>query len=698
MAMRPSPRKEAVTLGLDSPVSDLPRCTTADTRRLHKLGLRTVGDLLLHLPFGWEDFGRGVPISDLRPDQRATVVGTIASIAAKRTPRQRKQLTEARLVDDDGAVMKLVWFNQPYIARMLRQGEQVRVAGVVRDSRWGPGIEMQNPQHERVGDGGRPGRVGGLTPKYHLTKGLTARQVASWVDAALPLADRLEDVVPEATRQRHRLLPVAEAVRRGHKPETEEDSREAKRRMVFAELLEFQAAFWLARSRMAIERASPVPYRQEVIDRFKSGLGFELTRAQRRATWEVYQDLERRVPMNRLLDGDVGSGKTAVAAAAAAMAHAAGLQTVVMAPTEILARQHLGRFRAYLEGSFEDLKVELLVSGLGAAERRRVRTAAASAHCAVLVGTHALIEEEVELAALGLAVVDEQHRFGTRQRELLRAKSAAARPHFLCMSATPIPRSLALALYGEMALSTLDEMPPGRTPVATTVVPPAQREQAYDLVRREVQAGRQAFVICPLVEESDTLEVRAATVEFERLRKEVFPDLRMSLVHGRMKDKDSVMRAFHAQESDVLVATAVIEVGVDVPNATVMLIEGADRFGLAQLHQFRGRVGRGSEQSYCLLLADDPSSGSLDRLRLLAEVDDGFQLATEDMRRRGVGELMGERQHGMSDLAMEALLRPELLSEIRQEVEELAAGDRGLESWPPLRAAAERRLAETAIS
>jgi ATP-dependent DNA helicase RecG len=441
-----------------------------------------------------------------------------------------------------------------------------------------------------------------------------------------------------------------------------------------------------------------VPYRQEVIDRFKTGLGFELTRAQRRATWEVYQDLERETPMNRLLDGDVGSGKTAVAAAAAAMAHAAGLQTVVMAPTEILARQHLGKLRTYLEGSFEDLKVELLVGGLGAAERRRVRTAAASRHCAVLVGTHALIEEEVELAALGLAVVDEQHRFGTRQRELLRAKSAAARPHFLCMSATPIPRSLALALYGEMALSTLDEMPPGRTPVATTVVPPAQREQAYDLVRREVRGGRQAFVICPLVEESDTLEVRAATVEFERLRKEVFPELRMSLVHGRMKDKDSVMRAFHAHQSDVLVATAVIEVGVDVPNATVMLIEGADRFGLAQLHQFRGRVGRGSEQSYCLLLADDPSPGSLDRLRLLAEVDDGFQLATEDMRRRGVGELMGDRQHGMSDLAMEALLRPELLSEIRQEVEELAAAERGLESWPPLRAAAERRLAETAIS
>jgi ATP-dependent DNA helicase RecG len=592
----------------------------------------------------------------------------------------------------------VVWFNQPYLARDLRRGQRIRVAGMVRDSRWGPGLEMQNPRHERAGGDGGSQRVGGLTPKYHLTAGLTSAKIAFWVDAALPLAEQLEDVVPEPTRARHHLPPVAEAVRRGHKPETEEDSREARRRMAFAELLELQAAFWLARSRMAVERASLVPYRQDVIDRFKTGLGFELTRAQRRATWEVYQDIDREVPMNRLLDGDVGSGKTAVAAAAAAMAHAAGLQTVVMAPTEILARQHLAKFRTYLEESFEDLKVELLVSSLGAAERRRVRTAAASGHCAVLVGTHALIEDDVELAALGLAVVDEQHRFGTRQRELLRAKSLAARPHFLCMSATPIPRTLALALYGEMALSTLDELPPGRTPIATAVVPPGERQQAYDLVRREVAAGRQAFVICPLVEESGSLQVRAATAEFERLRAEVFPDLRMSLVHGRMKDKDSVMRAFHAHDSDLLVATAVIEVGVDVPNATVMLIEGADRFGLAQLHQFRGRVGRGSQQSYCLLLADDPAPKSLDRLRLLAEIQDGFRLAAEDMRLRGVGELMGERQHGMSDLAMEALLRPELLSEIRQEVEGLAADDPSLERWPGLRAAAERRLAETAIS
>jgi ATP-dependent DNA helicase RecG len=655
-----------------------------------------VRDLLLHLPFDWEDFGKPLGITELRAGERATVMGTIDTIGPRRSPRQQKLLTEARLVDDAGAAIKLVWFGGKHAGRSLRRGERIAVEGIVQDSRWGPGLEMVHPQPKRIDSGLQ--RIGGLRPKYHLTAGLTSQKLESWVNVALPLAAQLEDVIPEPTRRRHHLLPVAEAVRKGHKPATDEEWREAGQRMDFAELLEFQAAFWLARRRMAVERASLVPYRQEVIDRFKAGLGFELTRAQRRATWNVYQDLEREVPMNRLLDGDVGSGKTAVAAAAAAMVHAAGLQTVVMAPTDILARQHLSKFRTYLEGSFADLKVELLVSGLGAAERRRVRMAAASGHCAVLVGTHALIEDEVELAALGLAVVDEQHRFGTRQRELLRAKSAAARPHFLCMSATPIPRSLALALYGEMTLSTLDEMPPGRTPVATQVLTPDHRPEAYDLVRDEVRAGGQAFVICPLVEESGAVEARAATAEYERLRTEVFSDLRLSLVHGRMKDKDSVMRAFQAHQSDVLVATAVIEVGVDIPNATVMLIEGADHFGLAQLHQFRGRVGRGSRQSHCLLLADDPAPRGLDRLRLLAEIHDGFQLATEDMRRRGAGELMGERQHGMSDRAMSALLTPVLVSEIGQEVEELAAGDPGLQAWPPLRAAAERRLAETALS
>src|SRR5579859_8120582 len=480
---------------LDAPVSALPKVKPADARKLDKLGIATIRDLLLTLPFGWEAYGAPTMVAGLIAGQQATVVGTIASISAKQTLRRRMRLTEATIRDDEGAGLRITWFNQPFIAQQLHKGDRVAVAGTVKAARYGAMLEMQNPHHERLSDeneAAAPQRVGGLMPKYHLVAGLSSRKLAAWVESALPLAENLEEILPAEVRDRHHLLPVAQAVRLGHRPGTEEDFRQARRRMAFAELFELQAAFAMMRARVAAEPAVPIPYRQEVIDAFKAGLGFELTRAQRKATWDAFQDMQKAAPMNRLLNGDVGSGKTAVAAACVAMAHAAGMQSVVMAPTEILARQHLHKFRAYLEESFPDLKVEMLVSGQAAPERRRVRASAASGHCALVVGTHALIEDDVQFAQLGLAVVDEQHRFGTRQRELLRAKGRG-RPHFLAMTATPIPRSLALALYGDMTVSVLDELPPGRTPVETRVVAPDQREEAYELVRREVAAGRQAF-------------------------------------------------------------------------------------------------------------------------------------------------------------------------------------------------------------
>jgi len=654
---------------LSSPVASLSKVRPSDARRLSKLGIETIRDLLLTLPFDWEIYGAPRRIAELRDGEPATVVGRISSSVAQVTYRKHVRLTQATLTDDDGDAMRVVWFNQPYLANRIPAGSRVAVAGHVKA---GPrGLEMRNPHYEPLAsDGGAgPNRIGGLMPKYHLVAGITSKRMAEFVAEALPLASDLEELLPAETRLRMGLVGVVDAVRLGHQPRTEADWQVARKRMAFAELFELQTAFALMRANLALEPATPIPYRQEVIDAFKAGLGFELTNAQRRSTWEAFQDMQRPSPMNRLLNGEVGSGKTAVAAACVAMAHAAGLQSVVMAPTEILARQHLGKFRTYLEASFPGLTVELLVSSQSAPERRRVRIAAASGHCALVVGTHALIEEDVEFAQLGLAVVDEQHRFGTRQREELRAKGSG-RPHFLAMTATPIPRTLALALYGEMAVSVIDELPPGRTPVTTEVISKHDRRGAYDLVREQVSLGRQAFVICPLIEESEVLAVRSATAELERLRKEVFPDL----------------------------ATAVVEVGVDVPNATVMMIEGAERFGLAQLHQFRGRVGRGSDRSYCLLLTDDESVFILDRLELVARTPDGFRLATEDMNRRGVGELMGARQHGMSDAAMQALREPELLNEARQEAEALLATDRELSQHPALAQAVVRRLELTSIS
>ena len=391
----PRRARPGVPLSLDSPVTQLPRSNANDVRWLRKLGIHTVRDLLLQLPFGWESYGAPVPIAELPLTAQATVDVTVVRIQAKRSLVRDISLTEAVVADDHGSTMKVVWFHQPYRATQLRPGDRLALAGKVRASRYGGRLEMQNPHTEVVTDRHAPGWVGALMPKYHLTEKLTSRKIAMWVDMALPLAGELEDEIPEHVRGSHHLLPLPDAVRLGHQPATAEDWRRAKDRMAFAELLEFQAAFLMARRRIAIELATPIPYRQDVIDTFKGGLGFELTRAQKRSIWDIYKDVRQEVPMNRLLNGDVGSGKTAVAAAAAAMVHASGLQTVVMAPTEILARQHLDRFRTYLEPSFPGLSVELLISDLPAAERRRVRMSAASGHCALLVGTHALIEEDV---------------------------------------------------------------------------------------------------------------------------------------------------------------------------------------------------------------------------------------------------------------------------------------------------------------
>src|SRR3989442_2265926 len=517
---------------LDASVEQLPNVGPLNAKRLAKLGIKTVRDLLLTLPFGLETYGAPTEIATLEPGTQATVVGIVTSVTAKITRNRRMKLTEAVLGDGSGGKLRIAWFNQMYLAKQLHKGDRIAVAGTVKRGYAGL-LEMQNPHHEKLAaeEEVQPSRVGGLMPKYHLVDGLTSRRIASWVSSALPLADHIEDLLPEEVRAPHHLLGVVEAVQRGHRPEGDAEFREARRRMAFAELFELQAAFATMRANIALEPATKIPYRQDVIDAFKTGLGFDLTTAQRKATWDAFKDMSKPTPMNRLLNGDGGAGKAAVAAAGGAMVHAGGMQSVVMAPTEILARQHLHKFRSYLEQSFPSLTVELLVSSQTAAERRRVRTSAASGHCALVVGTHALIEEDVEFADLGLAVVDEQHRFGTRQRELLRAKGKG-RPHFLAMTATPIPRTLALALFGEMSVSVIDELPPGRKPVVTEVVPPDQRPRAYELVRRQVKLGRQAFVICPLIEESEKVVARSATAEFERLRKAGIPASRVTLRHG----------------------------------------------------------------------------------------------------------------------------------------------------------------------
>lgn len=692
----PASSRVGVTITPRTPLADVPRIGARGAALLGRLGLQTVEDLLLDLPHRVEQFADAQRERWLADGERARVEGTIANVTARvvraRTGR-RLPMTAMDIDADRGGRLHVTWFNQDYLARQFRVGDRIAVAGVVK-YRGDFGVEMANPAWERAAAGRPlPEKVGGSQPVYGLTQDLTQRRIRGWIEGLLELADQIEDPIPGWMRERFDLLPLGDTLRLAHQPASAGDLGRAVARMERAELIELQLAFAISRRARESERAAPIPYRQEVIDRFKESLPFELTRPQKRAVWEVYQDLQHERPMNRMLDGDVGSGKTAVAAAAVAMAAASGQQSVLLAPTEILARQHLAKCRDYLEHGFSDLRVDLLISGLPSAERRRVRTAAASGHSALVVGTHALLEDEVQFQSLGLAIVDEQHRFGTHQRELLRAKLGELRPHVLALTATPIPRSLALAYYGEMDVSVIDELPAGRLPVTTRAV--ERDKDAFAVIRREVEAGHQAFVICPLIEGSALSTGRAATDEFERLRTEIFPDLRVALVHGRVRNKEEVMQQFRDGAADILVATSVIEVGVDVPNATVMLVEGAEHFGLAQLHQFRGRVGRSDLQSYCLLLPDQTSEKVLERLRLLEEVNDGFRLAQADLDIRGPGELIGTRQHGDPDELMRAMANPRLLGDVQAAIGELLERDPELTSAPALAARARARLEQT---
>ncbi len=550
-------------------------------------------------------------------------------------------------------------------------------------------------------------------PVYSLTQGLPQRTLRTMIATLLEaFVDRIEDPVPPEIRARHGLLGLVTATRQIHYPDSEELLQEARRRLAFDELLAIQLGVVSRKREWQAQGNAPVVIDHAAADAFLATLPFTLTRSQQRALHDIRADIARNVPMSRLLEGDVGSGKTVVALAAMLSMISAGYQAVMMAPTEVLAEQHYRTLCRMLSGESEPplhgmvtvpglplpVRIVLLTGSTRAAERRAAMDALKHGGAQLAVGTHALIQENVEYARLGLAVVDEQHRFGVMQRGALRRKgleggTAVAKPegsdraegnispHLLVMSATPIPRSLALTAYGDLDLTIIDELPPGRTPIVTKWLSPIQRREAFATMRAEIEAGRQAFVICPLVEGSDTVESRAATEEFERLKTEEFPDLgaagRIIMLHGRMgsRQKDEVMRAFANHEADILVSTAVVEVGIDVPNATVMAIEGADRFGLAQLHQFRGRVGRGDHASMCFLLADDPTPDAEERLSVMERTTDGFELAEADLQLRGPGDLFGTAQSGVASLRVASLLDAPLIDAARREAETLLDED-----------------------
>ncbi len=604
-----------------------------------------------------------------------------------------RRSAEATVGDETGNV-RIVWFNQPYMAKSLKTGEKVVISGKV--TLFGGMPVFESPEWEPYEDKDLV-HTGRLVPVYPLTQGLSQRQVRRIMKPAIDQwAWQLDDFLPPNLRDRLKLLELTEAIHQAHYPEDEAKKDAARRRLAFDELFLLQLGV-LNKKRNWQESQPGVPFNinRPELNTFLNSLPYKLTAGQNKSLDEILADLQKSKPMSRLLQGEVGSGKTVVATAALILAVADGYQGALMAPTEILAEQHFNTIRRVLsqvgkeegEGNIysysgflnRPLTVALLIGDLTQLKKQKVQERIASGEIDIVIGTHALIQKDVVFNKLGLVVVDEQHRFGVEQRSALRQKGI--NPHVLVMTATPIPRTLALTLYGDLDLSVIDELPPGRQVIKTKWLRPEQRDSAYNFLRQQVKSGRQAFIICPLVEESEAIQAKAAVAEYEQLSQEVFPDLRLGLLHGRMssEEKDAVMQKFNAGELDILVSTPVVEVGIDVPNATVMLIESADRFGLSQLHQFRGRVGRGPEQSYCMLLAEKPSEIGKERLDLIEKTHNGFILAEEDLKLRGPGEFFGTRQSGLPDLKMARLSDVALLELARSEATKLFQVDPNLE-------------------
>jgi len=640
--------------GLDTPLRFVTGIGPQRAKLLAKLGLDTVEDVLLHLPSRHEDRSQIVPLGRITEGESRTCAGTIRGVSPP--PRGRARAPLSVLLGDDTGFLTAVWFNQPYLERVFQRGQRLIVHGKVARHGGGP-LQIQVKDYEIAEEGEDDTlHTGRLVPVYRLTQGLTQRPLRALVKRLLDGYGHLvQEALPEGVRGRRRLLDISAALKSGHFPQTTAEQEAARRRLVFDDFFLLQLGLAIRRQRQGRQRGLSMKPEGALARKLCQSLPFSLTGAQERVWREIRTDMAEPYPMNRLLQGDVGSGKTIVAALAVLTAIEAGYQTAFMAPTEILAEQHL----LTLGGLLRPLGVEVALLTNAVKGKARAALIAATAEGAVgcVVGTHALVQEGVRFRRLGLVVVDEQHRFGVAQRATLRGKGES--PDVLVMTATPIPRTLALTLYGDLDVSVLDELPPGRKPVVTVARGEAKRGPIYEFLREQVAAGRQVYVVCPLVEESEAIDLRAATEIAEGLQRSVFPELRVGLLHGRMgaADKERVMRELKEGGIQILVSTTVIEVGIDVPNASVMLIEHAERFGLSQLHQLRGRVGRGPWKSYCILLTAARSEDARKRIAAMTETNDGFRIAEVDLSVRGPGDFFGTRQSGLPEFRVADLLR-----------------------------------------
>ena len=661
---------------LDDSVQYLKGVGPALAKKFEKLGVRTVRDLLGHYPRRYIDYTRPYTVTAAPFDVDCCVRATVLQREGDRRIKGGRVLTRVLAADDTGT-LTLSWFNAAYAAQNLQPGETYYFEGRV-----GGMLTRREMLHPLVRTEAQVAQCP-LFPVYAATEGLPSARIARCVAAALPAAGELKDPLPPELLVKYRMPPKAETVRAIHAPRDAAEAAAARRRLIFEELYILQLGIFLLRSHG--RQATSAPMRPLDLEPFWRSLPYAPTGAQRRAAGEIARDLCAATPMNRLLQGDVGSGKTLVAAAAIYAAGRAGWQSALMAPTEILARQHAETMQRLLAPF--GVRVALLTGGMRAAAKRETLAAIAAGEAGLVVGTHAVLSAGVEFAALGLAVTDEQHRFGVRQRQLLAAKAKA--PHLLVMSATPIPRTLALLVYGELDISVLDELPPGRTPVKTFAITGKKRADMFGFLDGQIAKGRQVYFVCPLIEEGQgaAAQMQAAADYLEHTVRPLLPTRRVGLMHGRLKPKEkaAVMEEFAAGKLDALVSTTVIEVGVDVPNANLMVVEDADRFGLSQLHQLRGRVGRGTRQSYCIFFGADKGEAARERLKILCKTGDGFEIARADLAQRGPGDFFGRRQHGLPALHVADLAADlALMQDAREEAETILQQDPTLSGYPLL--------------
>lgn len=677
---------------IDQKISDLPEIGIRKAENLARLGLSTVRDLLFYYPRDHIDYARQVNIRELQGGETVTIIATVKRCNFFTSPKNKKlSILELILKDNTGQIKVGRFYAgarfssrgwQESLKRRYPVGSVVAACGLVKGSKYG--LTLDNPELEVLAN---PGdtidslTIGRVVPIYALTEGVMANMVRQAVIAALPAAAQMKDPLPKGLREKYGLMELKDAIANIHFPKDSDTLSVARRRLVFDEFFYLQLGL-LQRQQQArqIQTSAILAPKGQLLEKFNEILPFRLTGAQQRVINDILNDLQKSTPMNRLVQGDVGSGKTVVAVVAILAAIQSGYQAALMAPTEVLAEQHYRKLVSWF--NLLHLPVELLTGSTKVVKRRQIHSQLETGELPLLVGTHALIQDPVNFQQLGLVVIDEQHRFGVQQRAKLQQKGE--QPHVLTMTATPIPRTLALTVHGDLDVSQIDELPPGRQKIQTTVLSGQQRPQAYDLMRREVAQGRQIYVVLPLVEESEKLDLRSAVEEHQKLQESIFPDFQVGLLHGRMSsaEKDESITKFRDNETQILVSTTVVEVGVDVPNATVMLIENAERFGLSQLHQLRGRVGRGAAQSYCLLMSSSRSPEAQQRLKVLEQSQDGFFISEMDMRFRGPGEVLGTRQSGVADFTLASLVEDEeVLILARQAAEKVIETDATLDRW-----------------